>query len=374
MAVAFGGFNLQRILPHGFSLDNIDSLSSKNRLTLAGKVKLMAFDLFHTHKLSQTKIGTLFNVNKSTISRWVKQVKNVRIYESLNPKSRRPIHRFRQKRIINDNLKTLILEIRREYRCGHENIAFYLKRDYDIIISPSTIYRFLKKLDPGQDPNITEIHKIKNKENLSKIRILRIQQVMERLTKRAFERFQIDSKYWVRDNQTFYIITAIDVVTRMMFSYAYTTHSSNMARDFLRKLNKIFELKGSKAFIQRDNGREFAGKFEEECKRLDIEVITNYVRMPKMNGYIERLNRTIKEQLLDYNLVCGVHEVNELLLDYTIQYNFDRAHTSLDRLTPFEKASEVVFKNKYEYLFEYQLPSLQMYRTSTILTVFLIPY
>ena len=62
---------------------------------------------------------------------------------------------------------------------------------------------------------------------------------------------------------------------------------------------------------------------------LEICVITNYVRQPKMNGFVERFNRSLKEKVLQYNDVYTVEEVNECLKRYIITYNFDRVHDSL---------------------------------------------
>lgn len=369
MAVATGILmKSQHILPYNYGITKMTRDVYIEKLTPKGKLKYKAYRMFKEEHFSKTDISKFFEVNKSTISRWIKQTEKaleIRRYQILNSKSTRPKTTPRNIRL-DLALKKLILELRDEYKCGHENISYYLKRDYDILVSPSTIHRFLTHLPKVQDPMYKckiPVKKIKRKSKL-----IRIQQIFEKLTHRAFERFQIDTKYWIIDNHTYYIVTAIDVVTRMMFAYAYTRHTSRCAKDFLTKLNSVFNLKESSAYIQRDNGSEFSGEFEQECEQFGINVITNYVRMPKMNGYVERFNRTLKEQVLVFNHADNVSEVNGILFDYILQYNFDRAHTSLNRLTPFEKACELTFKNTYDYLFESQQPLLQMYRTSTILS------
>ena len=75
-------------------------------------------------------IGYIMGVHKSTISRWIEEVEKT-------------------------------IQIRRECKCGKDNISRYLKRDYDIKIHSSTIRRYLKKLPPGKDPKFWDKNKIK---------------------------------------------------------------------------------------------------------------------------------------------------------------------------------------------------------------------
>ena len=52
-----------------------------------------------------------------------------------------------------------------------------------------------------------------------------------------------------------YIVTAVDVHSRYSFALCYTQHNSLCARDFIKKLERVFPYK-IKA-IQTDNGSEF---------------------------------------------------------------------------------------------------------------------
>lgn len=367
MAVAQGvAMQSHYILPYLHGLKGITGLYYRNNLSEKAKHKLKAYQLYKYEKIKMDTIAIVFDVHKATVSRWIKEVqkaKEIGRYEILEPKSTTPHNTPREKKIDVD-LKKVILEIRGEYKCGKDKIATYLQRDYDIKIAPSTIHRFLTKLPRCKDPKYTKKKSKVTKRNRRK-ELIRINQVVDRLTYRAFERFQIDTKHWVINNRTFFIICAVDVITRMAFAYAYTRHTANCARDFLIKLNYLYSLRGSKAYIQRDNGTEFMGEFERECENMDICVVTNYVRQPKMNGVVERFNRSLKEEVLQYNDVYTVQEVNECLKNYIITYNFDRVHDSLDKLTPFEKCCEMKFNMQYDKIFEFKLPLLQRYRTCT---------
>ena len=175
-------------------------------------------------------IGIAFDVHKATVSRWIKQVEGalkIGRYQTLEPKSTTPHNTPRNKKIDIDT-RRVIMEIRGEYKCGKDKIATYLQRDYDIEIGASTIHRFLTKLPRCKDPKYTnKKNKVTNRNR--KKELIRINQVVDKLTYRAFERFQIDTKYWIINNRTFYIVCAVDVVTRVAFAYAYTRHTANCA-------------------------------------------------------------------------------------------------------------------------------------------------
>lgn len=51
--------------------------------------------------------------------------------------------------------------------------------------------------------------------------------------------------------------------------------------------------------VQTDNGSEFEGVFEEYCQVQQIKHIWTYPNSPKINGVIERFNRSIKEEWLE---------------------------------------------------------------------------
>lgn len=161
-------------------------------------------------------------------------------------------------------------------------------------------------------------------------------------------------------------------MTRMIFARAYSRHTSRCAKDFLERLNYVFSLQNSRAYIQRDNGTEFMGYFEDLARKYEVTLITNYVKCPKMNGYVERFNRTLKGELLGYIMPDTVVKANERIRDYIIKYNFDRMHDGIDHKTPFEKFCELKIEKPLKKIVQTQLGLLQMYRTSTLCSIFYI--
>ena len=57
---------------------------------------------------------------------------------------------------------------------------------------------------------------------------------------------------------------------------------------------------------------------------------------PNQNAYIERFNRTLRDEVLDQHLFATLDDVREAAWRWMIQYNEERPHDSLGDLTPAE--------------------------------------
>jgi len=145
---------------------------------------------------------------------------------------------------------------------------------------------------------------------------------------------QMDTVSVFADGIKRYIYTALDVRTRFAFAYAYKTHSSAHASDFLNKfLNVVpFTIKR----VQTDNGSEFAKYFELACSGKGLIHYFNYPRHPQSNGHLERFNRTIQEQfVIDYiDSIDEPEEFNSALMKYLIWYNTEKVHRGIGKLSP----------------------------------------
>ena len=111
-----------------------------------------------------------------------------------------------------------------------------------------------------------------------------------------------------------YVITAVDVKTRYAFTWAYKKHDSASAKDFFQKLEVTFPYK-IKA-VQTDNGSKFHKFFKDYLK----ERKTIHSGQPYKNGHIEKFNRTIQEEFIDWNesLLEDLDEFNEKLMDWLV--------------------------------------------------------
>jgi putative transposase len=107
------------------------------------------------------------------------------------------------------------------------------------------------------------------------------------------------------------------------------------------RLVRIFEQikrdHGLPQVIRSDNGPEFLG--ENFVQWLKVNgVALRYIQpgKPNQNAYIERFNRTFREEVLDQHLFARLEDVREAAHWWIIHYNEQRQHASLGNMTPSE--------------------------------------
>jgi len=84
-------------------------------------------------------------------------------------------------------------------------------------------------------------------------------------------------------------------------------------------------------------GPEFPGQvFTEWCEENGIMIDYIEPGKPNQNAFIERFNRTYRNQVLDTWLFRNLDEVRELTWAWMLEYNEERDHDGLGRLTPAE--------------------------------------
>ena len=103
----------------------------------------------------------------------------------------------------------------------------------------------------------------------------------------------------------------------------------------IRVLEQVRETKGAPDQIRVDNGPEFISyKLRDYCKSKGIKV--NYIQpgKPNQNGYIERFNRTYREDVLDAYIFENLSQVQILSDKWKEEYNYGHPHQSLKRMSP----------------------------------------
>ena len=91
--------------------------------------------------------------------------------------------------------------------------------------------------------------------------------------------------------------------------------------------------------IQVDGGSEFYAQFERECEKRQIRLFELPPRSPKLNGHVERAQRTHTEEFYEVwadRLDWTVEGLNEQLRKWERIYNEVRPHQALGYLTPAE--------------------------------------
>ncbi|MBU1130056.1 integrase core domain-containing protein [Patescibacteria group bacterium] len=96
-------------------------------------------------------------------------------------------------------------------------------------------------------------------------------------------------------------------------------------------------------FFKTDNGSEFLGDFKNHLTSQKLKHWFIYPRCPRINGCVERYNRTIQEEFVNSHLdllVNNLEKFNRHLADYLVWYNCQRVHKTLKLKTPLQHLTE----------------------------------
>ena len=309
-----------------------DTLRLRDMITQEATERVRILTFWDKHGDVATKEA--FKVSRPTLFRWQKELKaSGGKIESLVPKSTAP--KARRKRVIPKQIEDLILRERKMEKIGKDKLAILIKEDGVGTQSASTVGRMLGDLKTqGKLRNPTKLSVSGKTGRL----IERTPQTQRRkLRSKGYEGGLVKADTIVRFTNGIkrYILTAIDLESEFAFAYAYTSHGSQHATDFMQTFKGIAPV--SLTHVQTDNGSEFADHFETYCDETGIIHFHTYPRSPKMNAEIERFNRTLSEAFISKNrhlLAYNLEAFNKALMDWLIWYNTRRPHWSIGLVSP----------------------------------------
>lgn len=281
-----------------------------------------------------------FQVKRRTLFDWKnKWIRGGKKLEALNDKSRAP--RIKRKRLWPVEA---ISEIKR-LRIDHPNLG--PEKIYPLLLKfclihnltcpkSSTISRLIKDLGglriyPQKVSHFGKIKKVNRQKVLRKPKDIITLYPGYLAALDTIERFVNGVRR--------YIITFEDIHTRFGFAWATTSHASLAAKEFFEFCIKAFPYSFNFLYVLTDNGSEFKKHFAEELKKLHLIHYHTYPRTPKMNAHIERFNRTIQDEFIDYHvhLLKDPDVFNRKLMDYLIFYNTKRVHHAFqNKLSPVQ--------------------------------------
>lgn len=128
-------------------------------------------------------------------------------------------------------------------------------------------------------------------------------------------------------------VSVIDVVTKMAHIELVP---STTAANTQQVLQMFIGLGYPVREVQTDNGSEFLGVFHDWLVNHDIPHHFIYPHSPRINGVVERFNRTVQEECFNLTdeLVTNIPKFKEKLANYMEWYNTRRPHHSLKLMTP----------------------------------------
>jgi len=318
--------NVYSTIPGYRRLATIPKLSKK------AKQRLKWFDYYDSHNHNARLTCRYFGISPQTFYRWKRRYNPYHL-ESLEDRPHRP-KRLRQP-TYSVELIEAVLRLREEYpRWGKDKLVILLARE-GFNCSASTVGRILHRLrERGvlREPKLNHISARKRQEQ----RAYAIRKPKEYVAKKPGDIVEVDTLD-VRPLPGVVLkhFTARDVISKWDVLEAHTRATSHTASGFIDALleRMPFPIKA----IQVDGGSEFQNVFEEECQRRGIKLFVLPPRSPKLNGHVERAQRTHTEEFYEVtDADFEISELNRALLKWEAIYNTIRPHQALGYLTPQE--------------------------------------
>ena len=304
-------------------------------ITKEAKQRLKILLFWREHGLKATIDA--FGAKRSTLFAWWKIYNDSGcIIESLNPgtqaritNNQRDIHPLILKEIrrlrleVCSNMGKSKVKKNLDDFCKNTKLPVYSESKIGRIIKEKKIYHHRQKVSHFGKIKIITKHKKERKPK-------------DFIANKSGDLIEIDTIVKFVHGMKRYIITAVDVKTKYSFAYCYKNHGSDSTKDFFQKLEQVFPYK-IKA-VQTDNGPEFHKYFMQYLEKQKVIHYWNYKGQPTKNGHVERYNRTIQEEFVDWNeiLLEDVDEFNKKLIDWLLWYNTKRYHWSLNLTSPVD--------------------------------------
>jgi len=321
-----GAATLARLLPQAAS-----EARQQRPPTREAKRRLAAVHWYEAHDQHASLTARHFGVSRSTLHVWLKRYREAGV-RGLEDRSRRP-RRVRQP-TWSGELEQAVLALREEHpRWGKDKLVVLL-RHQGHTVSVSMVGRILTRLKRQGRlplPNLRDPWM----GSRSQIRPYAVRKPRDYVPRVPGDLVQIDSADVRLDSSEHWYkhFTARDVVSRWDVLGVYGRATAITARDFLEELlaRAPFKVRA----IQVDGGSEFKAEFEAACQEKGLLLFVLPPRSPKLNGCVERAQRTHKEEF--YQLLDppdSLEALRRLLLAQELCYNTVRPHQALGQLTP----------------------------------------
>jgi transposase InsO family protein len=309
-----------------------DALRFRDMITPKAEERVRILAFWKKHGDAAAKEA--FKVSRATLFRWQKILsEGGGKLESLVPKSTAP--KVKRQRIIPKPVADLILAERKMEKIGKEKLALLLKEDHIAALSSSTVGRMLADLKRAG--KLKNPHQLSLSGKTGNLIEKKPRNTRKKLRSKGHEGQLAKADTIVRFTNGIkrYILTGIDCESEFAFAYAYPSHSSKTAADFMRTFKDVAPL--ALTHVQTDNGSEFADHFEIYLEHEGIVHFHTYPRSPKMNAEIERFNRTLSEAFMAQHRMLLAYDLdtfNKALMDWLIWYNTRRPHWSIGLIPP----------------------------------------
>ncbi len=292
------------------------------------KFRLHVLEHFYLHGWRSTVDA--FKVGKSTLYDWKKAYEvSGKALLSLVPRKTRP-KRVRQT-TTDWRLVQFIGEFREQYgNIGREKIKIFLDEYASELGVNSISHRTITKLIKRRNFFFSSTKRVRRKHTFPFDRTRKSPKV------NSPGYLEMDSVVVYINNIRHNFMCCIDIHTKFAHVRKVPALSSIQAtmtlQEFIQHSSTLVHT------VQTDNGSEFFKSFHSYLNHNGIKHQFIYPRSPKLNGVIERFNRTIQEEFINRNdeIYIDLEKFQAKLIGYLEWYNTKRPHMALNYLSPLQ--------------------------------------
>jgi len=293
--------------------------------------RLRALDLWRTTR-DVALVSRTFQVSRATLYRWRAQFVP-HDPSTLQARSRRP-RRVRRPQWA-PTLVVTVRRLRQTYpRWGKDKLVILVRRA-GFAVSTSTVGRILTALR-RQGQLVEPPRRVVSAHNRRPARPYAIRKPRGYVPTQPGDLVQVDTlDIRPRPGVALKQFTARDVVSRWDVLEVHQRATATSAVAFLHTVCRRmpFPVRA----LQVDGGSEFYAAFEAECQRLGLHLFVLPPKSPKLNGHVERAQRTHTEEFYAVTeCAWTVEPLNAELRVWERIYDTIRPHQALGYLTPLE--------------------------------------
>lgn len=300
-------------------------------LSRRAQVRLAMLDWHHTHGENVSRTARHYGFSRPTVYRWLARFEHCRL-ESLENASPRP--RRRRHRSWTVAQAEAVRRLRNRYPAwGKDKLAVLLRRE-GIVLSVSMTGRILAALRRrgALDPRVR--HRVTHARQHRRPHAVR--KPAGYAVHAPGDLVELDTlEVAVAPGRRVKQFTARDLVSRWDVVELVGRATAQAAELFLAALTT--RLPVPLRAVQVDGGSEFMAEFEAACAARDIRLFVLPPSSPKLNGAVERANRTHADE--HHAFAYGDPDLvrrQRALLRWEHTYNTIRPHQALGYLTPAE--------------------------------------